>query len=264
MGNLIFPTYSVMSSLTQIIRAEIFTCNLQDINYTFSKQTSKLTLTSIYQVISLPSHTITKSVDVSASIQHRYLYCRVEWFSGEGNGSPLQYSCLENPKDRGACQAAVHGVAKSRAWLSDFTFTFHFPALEKEMATLAAAAEWFRGSERVWVFTQICLNPKSPLIVTWPQKSSFMLSKLQFISHWAIIWVIVEDCCEDSTQQQRIWWIGLHHRWFFSSTLTLAFYINKMRRYVFLAWNQYIWVNKINCLIKLTRTCKVLSSYHNL
>lgn len=100
MGKWIFPTYSAMSSLTQIISAEIFTCNLQDIKYTFSKPTSKLTPTSIYQVIqSLPSHTITKSMDVSASIQHRYLYCRVERF---------------------------------------------------------------RGSERVWVFVELCLNPKSP------------------------------------------------------------------------------------------------------
>ena len=53
----------------------------------------------------------------------------------EGNGTPLQYSCLENPMDGGAWWAAVHGVTKSRAQLSDFTFTFHFHALEKEMAT---------------------------------------------------------------------------------------------------------------------------------
>ena len=53
----------------------------------------------------------------------------------EGNGTPLQYSCLENPMNGGAWQAAVHGVAKSRTRLSDLTFTFHFPALEKEMAT---------------------------------------------------------------------------------------------------------------------------------
>ena len=53
----------------------------------------------------------------------------------EGNSTPLQYSCLENPMDRGAWKAAVHGVAKSGTQLSDFTFTFHFHALEKEMAT---------------------------------------------------------------------------------------------------------------------------------
>ena len=56
-------------------------------------------------------------------------------FSGEGNGTPLQYSCLENPMDRGAWWAAVHGVTKSQTRLSDFTFSFHFHALEKEMAT---------------------------------------------------------------------------------------------------------------------------------
>ena len=50
-------------------------------------------------------------------------------------GTPLQESCLENPVDGGAWWAAVHGVAKSRTRLSDFTFTFHFHALEKEMAT---------------------------------------------------------------------------------------------------------------------------------
>ena len=53
----------------------------------------------------------------------------------KASGSPLQYSCLENPMDRGAWWAAVHGVAKSRTRLSDFTFTFRFHALEKEMAT---------------------------------------------------------------------------------------------------------------------------------
>ena len=53
----------------------------------------------------------------------------------EGNGTPLQYSCLENPMDRGAWWVAVHGVSKSRTRLSSFTSTFHFHALEKEMAT---------------------------------------------------------------------------------------------------------------------------------
>ena len=54
---------------------------------------------------------------------------------GEGNGTPLQYSCLKNPMDGGAWKDAVHGVAEGRTQLSDFTFTFHFHALEKEMAT---------------------------------------------------------------------------------------------------------------------------------
>ena len=61
---------------------------------------------------------------------------------GEGDGTPLQYSCLENPMDGGYWQAAVQGVAKSRTRLSDFTFTFHFPALEKEMATHSSVLAW--------------------------------------------------------------------------------------------------------------------------
>ena len=61
---------------------------------------------------------------------------------GEGNGTPLQYSCLENPMDGGAWWAAVHGVAKSWTQLSDFPFTFHFHALEKEMATHSSVLAW--------------------------------------------------------------------------------------------------------------------------
>ena len=60
----------------------------------------------------------------------------------EGNDTPLQYSCLENPMDGGAQWAAVHGVAKSQTWLSDFTLTFHFHALEKEMATHSSVLAW--------------------------------------------------------------------------------------------------------------------------
>ena len=61
---------------------------------------------------------------------------------GEGNGTPHQYSCLENPMDGGAWWAAVHGVAKSQTRLSDFTFTFHFNTLEKEMATHSSVLAW--------------------------------------------------------------------------------------------------------------------------
>ena len=88
----------------------------------------------------------------------------------EGNGNPLQYSCLKNPMDGGAWWAAVHGVAKSRTWLSGFTFTFHFHALEKEMATHSSVLAWripgtgesgrSRGSHRVrhdWA-TELKLN----------------------------------------------------------------------------------------------------------
>ena len=61
---------------------------------------------------------------------------------GEGNGNPLQHSCLENPMDGGAWWAAVHGVAKSWTRLRDFSFTFHFHAWEKEMATHSSVLAW--------------------------------------------------------------------------------------------------------------------------
>ena len=80
---------------------------------------------------------------------------------GVGNGTPFQYSCLENPMDGGAWSAAVHGVAKGQTWPSNFIFTFHFHALEKEMATHSSVLAWripgmgepgglpFMGSHRV-------------------------------------------------------------------------------------------------------------------
>ena len=81
------------------------------------------------------------------------LVCPIDWsitvldsllwsFFREGNGTPLQYSCLENPMDGGVWWATVHGVAKSRTQLSDFPFAFHFHALEKEMATHSSILAW--------------------------------------------------------------------------------------------------------------------------
>jgi len=70
------------------------------------------------------------------------LYARVVLIVGEGNGTPLQYSCLENPMDGGAWWAVVHGVAESRTQLSDFPFTFHFHALKKEMVTHSSVLAW--------------------------------------------------------------------------------------------------------------------------
>ena len=78
----------------------------------------------------------------------------------EGNGNPLQYSCLENPMDGGAWWAIIHGVARSWTRLSDFTFTFHFHALEKEMATHSSVLAWrISGTEdllgcRLWGHTE--------------------------------------------------------------------------------------------------------------
>src|SRR5574341_1415446 len=80
---------------------------------------------------------ITADGDCSHDIKRPLLFGRkvmtnLDSIFREGNGTPLQYSCLESPMDRGAWWAAVHGVTKSRTRLSDFTFTFHFHALEKE------------------------------------------------------------------------------------------------------------------------------------
>ena len=75
-----------------------------------------------------------KESDTTEQLNNNYL-CQLGHCSGEGNGTPLQYSSLENPMERGAWKAAVHGVAEGRTRLSDFTFTFHFHALEKEMAS---------------------------------------------------------------------------------------------------------------------------------
>ena len=69
---------------------------------------------------------------------HKALYPH----SRESNGTPLQYSCLGNPMYGGAWWAVVHGVAKSQIRLSDFTFAFHFHALEKEMATHSSVLAW--------------------------------------------------------------------------------------------------------------------------
>ena len=77
------------------------------------------------------------SHQLSINILHMTVY-----ICGEGNGTPLQYPCLENPMDGEVWWAAVREVAKSRIGLSNFAFTFHFHALEKEMATHSSVRAW--------------------------------------------------------------------------------------------------------------------------
>ena len=69
------------------------------------------------------------------------LLVHIQLYLGEGNGTPVQYSCLENPMDGGVWKAAVHTL-RVRHDLSDFTFTFHFHALEKEIATHSSVLAW--------------------------------------------------------------------------------------------------------------------------
>ena len=83
-----------------------------------------------------------KCMEVGPPNSHFYHTLWVVLIWGEGNVTLLQYSCLEKPMHGGAWKAAVHGVAKSQTWLSDFAFTFHFHALEKEMATHSSVLAW--------------------------------------------------------------------------------------------------------------------------
>ena len=121
----------------------------------------------------------------SLSCGLHFYHARLRPMIGEGDGTPLQYSCLENPKDRGAWWAAVHGVAKSQARLSDFTFTFHFHALEKEMATHSSVLAWripeteepsgllSMGSHRIgrdW--SDLAAAAAAELIMTWKHESN--------------------------------------------------------------------------------------------
>ena len=90
---------------------------------------------------------ITADVDFSHEIKRRLLLGRkvvtnLDSIFREGNSTPLQYSCLENPMDGRAWWATVHGVIKSQTRLSDFTFTFHFHALEKAMAPHSSTLAW--------------------------------------------------------------------------------------------------------------------------
>ena len=83
---------------------------------------------------------ITKLMDIKSNPW--VIKILLEQTSREGNGTPLQCSCLENPIDGRAWWAAVHGVAEGQTRLSDFTFPFHFQALEKEMATHSSVPAW--------------------------------------------------------------------------------------------------------------------------
>ena len=90
---------------------------------------------------------------------------------GEGNGTPIQYSCLENHMDGGAWWAAVHGVAKSRTRLSDITLTFHFHSLEKETATHSSVLAW---DSSFWRKHQVLSSPTQA-------KNAKILNKKDFL-----------------------------------------------------------------------------------
>ena len=118
-------------------------------NYSLSENEIEWLSLRIFRVHNLASHGVVFKTLVFQGGRLRQCLLKVTFrimcgqlLGGEGNGTPLQYSCLENPMDRGAWWAAVHGVAKRRTRLSDFTFTFHSHALEKEMATHSSVLAW--------------------------------------------------------------------------------------------------------------------------
>ena len=96
--------------------------------------------TYMYTYVCIHIHTYMYTYVYIHTYTYVYIYIHTHTYR-ESNGNPLQYSCLETPMDGGAWWATVHGVAKSWTRLSDFTFTFHFPALE-EMATHSSVLAW--------------------------------------------------------------------------------------------------------------------------
>ena len=135
------------------------------------------------------------------------IYWLKRW-SWEGDGTALQYSCLKSPMDGGAWWAAVPEVAKSQTRLSDFTFTFHFHALEKAMATHSSVLAWrisgtaepgglqSMGLHRVrhdWSSLAarlvIVFLPRSKcLLISWLQSSSAVILLL-LLSCFSRVWL---------------------------------------------------------------------------
>ena len=136
----------------------------------------------------------------------------------EGNGTPLQYSCLENPIGGGAWWAAVHGVVRSRTWLSGFTFTrlsgftftFHFHALEKEMATYSSVLAWripgtavpgglpSMGSQSQTRLKWLSSSSSKHLLISWLQSPSAVISEPPKIKFAAVSTVLPSICMK--------WW----------------------------------------------------------
>ena len=110
----------------------------------------------------------------------------------EGNGIPLQYSCLENPMDGGAWQATVHGVAKSQTRPSDFTFTFHFHALEKEMAAHSSVLTWRIPGMGAWWAAVYGVTELDTTDVTQQQQQKTKIMASGPITSWDIDGVTVE------------------------------------------------------------------------
>ena len=125
--------------------------------------------------------------------------------NGEGNGTPLQYSCLENPMDGGAWWAADHGVAKRWKWLSDFPFTFHFHALEKEMATHSNVLAWrIPGTgEPSWL---LCMGSHR-VGHDWSQLATAAAGQVMFFSEYNIKARVVQRTWSSVEFSPGFYWI---------------------------------------------------------
>ena len=110
--------------------------------------------------------------------------------SRKGSGTPLQYSCLENLMDGGAWKAAVHGVTEGQTQLSDFTFTFHFHALEKEMATHSSVLAWrIPGTAKPGGLPSGVAQSRTWL--KWLSSSSILPRRHLWISKPRTTWIII-------------------------------------------------------------------------
>ena len=131
----------MISSQIQLPLVNIFLCSLSLAYFTFL-----ISILSIFNKYLLRNEESMNAQVVSIGIKDTLTMSEVFLKSnnsvGEGNGTPLQYSCLENPMDGGGLQDPVHGVAHSRMQLSHFTFTFHIHALKEEMATHSSVLAW--------------------------------------------------------------------------------------------------------------------------
>jgi len=133
-------------------------------------------------------------------------YKSVSSFKGEANGNPLQYSCLANPMEGGAWWAAVHGVAKSQTQLSNFTFSFHFHALEKEMARTLQCSCLENPRERGAWWAAVYGVAQSRTQLKWLSSSiPSLFSSVQLLSHvqlFATLWIAA---CQTSLSITKFW-----------------------------------------------------------
>ena len=128
--------------------------------------------------------------------------------------TPLQYSCLENPMDGGAWWAAVHGVAKSQTWLSNFTFTFHFHALEKEMATHSSVLAWrIPGSGELGGLPSLGSHRVGLKRLNSSSSSSNPQMQPRW-NHWCIrvTWVFSPNLHEFGTLRMRSYSVNMHRK----------------------------------------------------